>query len=130
MPRVIVNPGHRDERVHEIEVGATMIGRGRESDIRVANKSLSRQHARVEVDADGRATIRDVGSKNGTFVEGRRVSGVHELEDGQHFSCGDVVFAYTSLERSVSPPESPHPESVSASVSGSASRRASRIVNR
>ena len=106
MPRVIANPGHRDERVHELAVGATLIGRGRESGIRVANKSLSRQHARVVLDDQGKVTLEDVGSKNGTFVEGRRVETAHQLEDGQHFSCGDVVFMFSTAEYSVAPPES------------------------
>ncbi|MEU1557963.1 FHA domain-containing protein [Streptomyces scabiei] len=35
--------------------------------------NLSRRHASVRVDADGRAWIRDEGSMNGTFVEERRI---------------------------------------------------------
>jgi adenylate cyclase len=106
MARVIVNPGHRDERVHELTAGTTVIGRGRESQIRVTNKSLSRQHARLELESSGRLTIQDVGSKNGTFVEGCRLDQPHELEDGQHFSCGDVVFVYSLAAYSIAPPES------------------------
>lgn len=105
MPRLIVNPGHRDERVHEIGVGTKIIGRGRESDIRVANKSLSRQHARVIVDPSGEVTIVDVGSKNGTFIDGQRIDGPRLLSDGQQFCCGDVHFLFSATEYSVPPPE-------------------------
>ena len=106
MARVIANPGHRDERVHELQVGATLVGRGRESGLRVANKSLSRQHARLVLEPSGRVTIEDIGSKNGTFVEGKRVEAALELDDGQHFSCGDVVFMFSTAEYSVVPPDS------------------------
>jgi adenylate cyclase len=106
MARVIANPGHHDERVYDLDVGATMIGRGRDSEIRVINKSLSRQHAKIVLERSGRAMIEDVGSKNGTFVDGRRVKAPVELEDGLHFSCGDVVFVFSTAEYSVPPPES------------------------
>ncbi|MFM9588836.1 FHA domain-containing protein [Streptomyces scabiei] len=51
---------------------------GREAD-EVASRllepygNLSRRHASVRVDADGRAWIRDEGSMNGTYVEERRI---------------------------------------------------------
>ena len=104
MPRVIANPGRRDERVHELDPGETLIGRGRESDIRVPNKSLSRQHARLKIE-QGRTTITDLGSKNGTFIDGQRVEDEAELFDGQQFSCGDVVFVFSDAEFSVARPE-------------------------
>jgi adenylate cyclase len=105
MTRVIVNPGHRDERVHELGVGITSIGRGRDNTIRVTNKSLSRQHARISVGHDGRVTLIDDGSKNGTFVAGERITEPVALTDGQQFCCGDVLFVFTSAEYSVPPPE-------------------------
>jgi adenylate cyclase len=105
MPRLIVNPGQRDERVHEIGVGSKTIGRGRESDIRVPNKSLSRQHARIVVDTSGTITIADTGSKNGTFIDGQRVEGPRALSDGQQFCCGDVLFLLSTSEYSVPAPE-------------------------
>lgn len=105
MPRLIVNPGQRDERVHELSVGSKSIGRGRESDIRVPNKSLSRQHARIDVDASGKITIADTGSKNGTFIDGQRIEGPRTLSDGQQFCCGDVLFLLSTSEYSIPAPE-------------------------
>jgi adenylate cyclase len=105
MSRLIVNPGHRDERVYELEVGTTTIGRGRENSIRVANKSLSRQHARIVVEVGGRVTLFDEGSKNGTFLAGNRIDSPRSIDDGQQFSCGDVIFVISSAEWSVPAPE-------------------------
>jgi adenylate cyclase len=117
MPRLIVNPGHRDERVHELGVGVTTIGRGRESDIRVANKSLSRQHARIVVDASGSVTLADIGSKNGTFIDGQRIEGTRPLDDNQQFCCGDVLFLVNTTEYSI-----PAPETIVREISAEASR--------
>lgn len=116
MPRVIVNPGHRDERVHEIDVGVTTIGRGREADIRVSNKSLSRQHARLIVDVTGSITIIDDGSKNGTFVDGQRIDDASPLGDNQLFCCGDVPFLLNNAEYSI-----PAPETIVREISSEAS---------
>jgi adenylate cyclase len=103
--RLIVNPGHRDQREYELRVGTTTIGRGHESDLRIADRSLSRRHASVDVDAAGNATLRDIGSKNGTFIDGRRLDGPQPLINGQEFCCGDVVFGFATAGFSVAAPE-------------------------
>ncbi|HLT40146.1 MAG TPA: adenylate/guanylate cyclase domain-containing protein [Enhygromyxa sp.] len=121
MARVIVNPGHRNERVHEIDVGVTTIGRGRESDIQVANKSLSRQHAQIVVDPGGTITLADVGSKNGTFVDGQRLDEPRSLVDGQQFCCGDVPFLFSTRELG-SAWSVPPPETIVREISAEASR--------
>lgn len=105
MARVIVNPGHREQRVHELPVGTTVIGRGHESDLWVSNKSLSRQHARLVVDAGGGAVLIDDQSKNGTFIAGERIVGPRSLVDGQEFACGDVLFSYSAHAYSFAAPE-------------------------
>ncbi len=105
MPRLIINPGRDDERSFPLEPGVISIGRGRESTIRVQNKSLSRQHARLELDAEGRALLSDVGSKNGTFMAGERVEQPRALEDGDQFVCGDVGFMFRSTDWSVPAPQ-------------------------
>ena len=52
--------------------GATRVGRNRECDIFLVDPSVSRNHALLDV-IDGRLTVRDAGSSNGTFVNGERV---------------------------------------------------------
>lgn len=117
MPRLIANPGRRDEQVYELEAGRASIGRGRDAVVRINNKSLSRQHATLEIAEDGVAELRDVGSKNGTYVEGARIDEAREIRDGQHFSCGDVVFLYSTAEWSV-----PEPDSILEEISVEATR--------
>jgi adenylate cyclase len=88
MLRLVANGGHDDERAVEVRVGAITIGRTKDNDVFVLHKSLSRQHARLE--HDGKATfIVDLDSKNGTFVNGARVTRA-EVRPGDAIRCGDV----------------------------------------
>lgn len=76
--------------------GAT-IGRGPENSLRIQSPSVSRHHARITVE-DGEFFLSDLGSKNGTFVSGRRITGPARLADGD---C--VAFAGFEF-RAVIPP--------------------------
>ncbi|HVR28131.1 MAG TPA: GGDEF domain-containing protein [Thermoanaerobaculia bacterium] len=66
------------------------IGRAEAADLRLAgSSSLSRLHARLRF-AAGRITIEDAGSRNGTFVNGRRIAGAVELASGDRVQVGGV----------------------------------------
>jgi hypothetical protein len=64
------------------------IGRSEESEIVLLDPSVSRAHAVVEVDG-GQAILRDLGSTNGTFVNGRRVE-AESLHDGDELRFGNT----------------------------------------
>lgn len=81
------------DRVYSIE-GATRIGRSEESEIVLVDPSVSRAHAIVEIDA-AQAVVRDLGSTNGTFVNGRRVS-VETLRDGDELLFGNTRMRFES----------------------------------
>ncbi|HEX4438593.1 MAG TPA: FHA domain-containing protein [Thermoanaerobaculia bacterium] len=61
-----------------LEDGGNLIGRDREAIVWIDDESVSRRHARISVDPDG-ASIEDLGSKNGTYVDGRKIRGVVPL---------------------------------------------------
>ncbi|MCZ7584850.1 MAG: FHA domain-containing protein [Deltaproteobacteria bacterium] len=74
--------------IHEImSIGSGGIG---EVDILVAHKSVDRKHARIKLE-HGRYTIKDLGSKNGTFVNGKRVK-KERLNHLDKVKVGDVFF--------------------------------------
>ena len=58
----------------------TVIGRAGDVDVPLDDAGVSRRHAEIHL-ADGRARVVDLGSTNGTFVDGERVS-AGELRDG------------------------------------------------
>jgi two-component system response regulator AtoC len=59
--------------------GKLLIGRGRECHVPIAHRTVSERHAELEIEA-GAAFVRDVGSKNGTFVNGRRLAGDERIQ--------------------------------------------------
>jgi pSer/pThr/pTyr-binding forkhead associated (FHA) protein len=79
----------------------TVVGRGDEADIVVDDPGVSRRHAEIRVTADGprlQATLRDLGSTNGTLVAGRKVQSEH-LGDGTTITVGRTHATYRSGER-------------------------------
>jgi len=73
--------------------GANLLGRLPEAAVRVESGAVSRRHAVVTV-ADGGASIEDLGSKNGTFVNRERVRGVRALSDGDEIRLGPVRLVF------------------------------------
>lgn len=67
-----------------------MIGRAPDTALRVDSMAVSRHHARVVV-SGARARLEDLGSKNGTLVDGTIVSGSVDLVDGARIQVGPAV---------------------------------------
>jgi two-component system, NtrC family, response regulator AtoC len=70
--------------------GVVVIGRAPEAELRVQHASVSRRHATIRVD-DGILRIADLGSHNGTRVNGVPVSEARVLASGDVATVGDVV---------------------------------------
>ena len=73
--------------------GANVIGRGTDAAIPVDSPGISRHHARIVV-ADGEATLEDLGSKNGTHVNGRRLTAPCRLTDRDEIRLGAVALTF------------------------------------
>lgn len=79
--------------------GRTLIGRDPDCAIWIDAPELSRRHACIRLMTDGPATtamIEDLGSTNGTLVEGRRVTEPMTLEDGDVIRIGDAKLTFRS----------------------------------
>ncbi|HWC21356.1 MAG TPA: FHA domain-containing protein [Flexivirga sp.] len=74
----------------EPEPEALTIGRGRENSIVLDDMLVSRHHVRITADADG-LILEDLGSRNGTYVNGRRVERTH-LSEGDRIGIGAATF--------------------------------------
>ncbi|MGH9379250.1 MAG: SpoIIE family protein phosphatase [Thermoanaerobaculia bacterium] len=77
--RVVLPDGSGFER--DVADGELIIGRGADCDLALGDPYLSRRHARLHVTGTS-ARIEDLGSANGTLVNGVRVEGAVELADG------------------------------------------------
>jgi DNA-binding winged helix-turn-helix (wHTH) protein len=73
--------------------GEHLIGRGEDCHIRSDSTKVSRHHARVRVTTE-RLLVEDLGSRNGTWVHGRRLEGTAELTAGDAVRVGPEVIRF------------------------------------
>jgi hypothetical protein len=79
-------------RVPVGESGLT-IGRLPDCDVAVSDRNVSRRHAQIRA-VDGRFAIADLGSTNGTRVNGATISAPHELQSGDEITMGNTVLRF------------------------------------
>jgi hypothetical protein len=75
-----------------LERGTTTLGRAPQCDIQIPTHYVSREHARIHFQS-GVATIEDLGSRNGIFVNAERVDR-QELKQGDVITIGETQFRY------------------------------------
>jgi pSer/pThr/pTyr-binding forkhead associated (FHA) protein len=80
--------------------GRLTIGRGRECEFPVYTDDASRRHAEVFA-ADGSFLVRDLGSKNGTAVNGELIGGPRALEPGDRIHVGSAQLTFCLVEGSI-----------------------------
>lgn len=73
--------------------GSHLIGREADASVWIDAPGVSRHHARILIDG-GDATLEDLGSKNGTYVAGERVTNPRRLCDGDQIRVGSVVVTF------------------------------------
>ncbi len=84
------SPGKR----YFIDQPVLLIGRDARCDVLVADRQVTRQHASITLEKDG-YVLQDLGSKNGTFVNGQELKGPHLLQDGDEIQialCCKLAF--------------------------------------
>lgn len=77
------------------------LGRGPETDLAFSDSAMSREHAVLEF-ADGGYRLRDLGSTNGTCVNGE-LAKVWNLEHGDRITIGEHVFQFVVEQREIAP---------------------------
>lgn len=77
--------------------GEHVVGRSAGSGIRLRSRSVSRRHALLRARA-GRVEVEDLGSRNGTFVKGTRLSGPAPLASGDDLRVGALSFTFVVCE--------------------------------
>jgi DNA-binding winged helix-turn-helix (wHTH) protein len=85
-----------DRREVALGPGEHVLGRSREAAIFIDSKAVSRRHARITVHADG-AVLEDLGSKNGTYLRGQRITEAMPLRDGDDVALGSAHLAFHVL---------------------------------
>jgi hypothetical protein len=91
---VVKSPELEEGADFELDTSQMMIGRGRQNDIALANDEyVSARHARFEPRQDG-VWVQDLGSTNGTFLNGSRLERPRRLTHGDIVRVGETDLRY------------------------------------
>ncbi len=93
MPKVIVRQGGSAETEYALEGEKFTMGRRKASDIPIADPKSSRNHAEIFKQGD-HYYVRDLASRNGTFLNGERLAGDTQLSFGDKVSIGGTVMEF------------------------------------
>jgi predicted component of type VI protein secretion system len=109
--RLIVRRGPQPNQVYELTAEVTNLGRDITNDIVINDREVSRHHLRFTRGTDG-CTMEDLGSTNGTFINGKRVTGAISLKNGDMVGLGETVTLQFEANRpgaAVPPPQAAAP---------------------
>jgi pSer/pThr/pTyr-binding forkhead associated (FHA) protein len=91
---------------------AIVLGREEGCDVVIGDPYTSRRHAEIRREGD-RLVLRDLGSRNGTFVNGMRIQAPHSLTPGDRITIGGWTLRFVTEEETLLLP-SPHTSSTGA----------------
>ena len=86
MPKLTLMLDRTTVQVYDLERPVIRVGRIAEMDIVIDNVSVSRRQAEIQREGDG--WVVDIGSSNGTFVNGERLTGDRKLQAGDEIAIG------------------------------------------
>jgi DNA-binding winged helix-turn-helix (wHTH) protein len=82
-------------RGHEfpLQEGENVLGRDANTDVPIDDTTVSRRHAAITIREDA-ITVEDLDSKNGTFLDGAKLTGPASIHDGQTIVLGDASILF------------------------------------
>jgi pSer/pThr/pTyr-binding forkhead associated (FHA) protein len=98
---IVVLSGDDAGSEYAVERPRVVIGRGDSADLRFGERAMSSEHAAVEFAGSG-FRIRDLGSRNGTLVNGADVKAA-DLKSGDRFEIGGCSFQFVVTPRTRPP---------------------------
>ena len=102
--RLVIRRGPQPNQVYDLNQDMMTLGRDVNNEITVNDPEVSRHHCRLTRGQSG-YTLEDLGSTNGTFVNGRRLTGAQPLNVGDLIGLGETVtLAYESAASGSPPP--------------------------
>jgi len=96
-----------DVQIVPIDEGPVVLGRGPESDIRFMDTEMSRKHCQIT--GAGGYKVVDLGSRNGTFVNGEKIAGERTLKSGDQLKVGQTQITFEAEAAVAAAPPPPPP---------------------
>ncbi len=100
-PRLVLR-GPSGNAIEFAIAGPTVIGRSTGATVQLADREVSRRHTGIEPDGSG-FVVQDLGSSNGTFLNGRRLYSPLRLKDGDELLVGTTRLVFRSGEEKEGP---------------------------
>lgn len=97
--RLLIIQGSQKGKEFQLDENGVTLGRGQEADMFFGDPEASREHARVDWEGE-RFALMDLGSSNGTYLNGVKIVGPEKLSPGDLITVGETVieFQYTPRE--------------------------------
>lgn len=108
--KLIVQHGGKPTQAFSLRSEETILGRRRGCDVRIPSEAVSRRHCLISV-REGAVMVEDLASVNGTFVNGRRISGKQLVYPGDRLDVGPVTFVVQYAKSQAGPKSPPVPAS-------------------
>ena len=109
--RLIVRRGPQPNQIYELTKDVITLGRDITNDIVINDPEVSRHHIRFTRGGGG-YTLEDLGSTNGTFINGQRLTGARPMSGGDMVGLGETVTL--SYETATMPAAAPDPSVAAA----------------
>lgn len=94
-------------RRYSLNADSIVLGRSSEADILIDDTGASRRHLELRIAPDGTAAAVDLGSTNGSFLDGRRINGSAELSDGSILTVGRSRMIFRLIGQGQGTPDQP-----------------------
>src|SRR3954465_8071715 len=93
---LVIVQGRSASNTLKLADGVTTIGRHDECQLRIKSSQVSRKHCEL-FEKKGLLLVKDLGSSNGTLVNGKRIKGQQVLEPGDELSIGPVLLRVAKI---------------------------------
>lgn len=118
--KLVVLAGAKTGATVPIKKERFVIGRGKDCSLRAGSEAISRNHCELLVTEEG-VTVRDLGSRNGTYVNDKKIEGAHLLSHGDTLKIGPLEFR-CEAEGELKNAKQPKVKSVGEAVARAASK--------
>jgi pSer/pThr/pTyr-binding forkhead associated (FHA) protein len=95
--QLVIVVGRSTSQIVKLASGTTVVGRNQDCQLRIGSSQVSRRHCQF-VQQNGGLTLTDLGSSNGTLVNGERLTDSRTLGHGDEVEVGNVKFRVEKLE--------------------------------